>query len=227
MGILRPFFSILRSLKGDDEMIPSDFVVPRAEEMCDFVYKNNHQIRSELDRCSQEIYAYYQKNGIYHVHTLTVLTGANRTSNYVLDQISRINTLNPEDPPLVFHEDSVSISSYGKDFTSGKDPRIILPPQFSTKGHDVLVIEDIMDTGLTLSYLLYTLNFETKKPNSIKILTLVDKPINRLSNLKHISPDFKGFTLNKNYFIVGFGLDYKHYFRNLDNIIVIKKKFMI
>lgn len=77
---------------------------------------------------------------------------------------------------------------------------------------DVLIVEDIIDTGLTVSYLLR--NLKSRYPNSIEICTLLDRNIRRIAD---INIKYKGFTIGEDY-LVGYGLDYKQKFRNLDAI---------
>lgn len=203
-------------------MIPHNTVVPTPEEMCKKIMFDQKNIKYRLWEIANNIYDFYQEQEIYHLHSITVLMGATRIANCILNYIAKINTKNPKKPPLVVHEDSVMISSYKNEFTTNYDPKIITQTQFSTKKHHVLIIEDIIDSGLTMKYLIHDLIFETKKPESIKILTLIDKPINRTDLTKDIKADFSGFTINKNLFLVGYGLDYKHYYRNLPYIMAIK-----
>jgi len=82
----------------------------------------------------------------------------------------------------------------------------------SVKGRDVLVIEDIVDTGLTTSYLLDYLR--RKKPASLKLCALADKPSRRLVPM---AIDYLGFTV-PNEFLVGYGLDFDQKYRNLPDI---------
>ena len=84
-------------------------------------------------------------------------------------------------------------------------------------GKDVLVVEDIADTGLTLSYLLQ--NLKARQPRSVKVAALLDKPSNRK---KQVHVDYVGFTI-PNKFVIGFGLDYAGKYRNLPYIGVLEK----
>jgi hypoxanthine phosphoribosyltransferase len=106
--------------------------------------------------------------------------------------------------------DLMEVSSYGGASTESSGlVRILKDLSASIAGEDVLLVEDIIDTGLTLNYLLRYLR--GKGPNSLKICTLLDKPARRLVE---IPVDYTGFTI-PDQFVVGFGLDYGELYRNL------------
>jgi hypoxanthine phosphoribosyltransferase len=106
--------------------------------------------------------------------------------------------------------DLMEVSSYGGSTTESSGLVRILKDLSSTiEGEDVLIVEDIIDTGLTLNYLVRYLR--GKKPASIRICTLLDKPARRLVD---IDVDYTGFTI-PDQFVVGFGLDYGEQYRNL------------
>jgi hypoxanthine phosphoribosyltransferase len=108
--------------------------------------------------------------------------------------------------------DFIKLSSYGAaKETSGK-VRMVQPLKTAIKGRDVLVIEDIVDTGITISFLLDYLR--KKKPASLKLCSLTDKPSRRQIPL---SIDYLGFTVPDK-FIVGYGLDFDEEFRYLPDI---------
>ena len=104
------------------------------------------------------------------------------------------------------------ISSYDGCESSGKI-NLLIDLDSSIKGKDVLVVEDIIDTGRTLSYLLKYL--ESLEPNSLKLCTLLDKPERRVVN--DIKVDYTGFTI-PNRFVIGYGLDLDEKYRNLPTI---------
>ena len=113
---------------------------------------------------------------------------------------------------LPLEVDFIKLSSYGAaKETSGK-VRVVQPLKTAIKGRDVLVIEDIVDTGITISFLLDYLR--KKKPASLKFCSLTDKPSRRQVP---ISIDYLGFTV-PNKFIVGYGLDFNEEFRYLPDI---------
>ena len=112
--------------------------------------------------------------------------------------------------------DFMSISSYGDDTSSSGVVKIIKDLDEPLEGKDVLVVEDIIDSGRTLSYLMEIL--EKRKPNSMRLCTLLDKPDRRV---REVHVDHTGFELPDE-FVVGYGLDYKQRYRNLPYIGVVK-----
>lgn len=103
----------------------------------------------------------------------------------------------------------IGISSYGDETKSSGVVKITSDLTQSIQGRHVLILEDIIDTGLTMKYLLE--NFETRKPASIRVCTLLDKPS---SHQGSVPIDFTGFTC-PDAFVVGYGLDYAGKLRNL------------
>jgi len=113
--------------------------------------------------------------------------------------------------------DLMEVSSYGGTATETSGlVRIIKDLSSSIAGRDVLIVEDIIDTGLTLNYLLRYLR--GKNPRSLRICALLDKPARRLVE---IPIDYLGFTI-PDQFVVGYGLDYGEFYRNLPFIGVLK-----
>ncbi|RYL88198.1 hypoxanthine phosphoribosyltransferase [Sporolactobacillus sp. THM7-4] len=112
--------------------------------------------------------------------------------------------------------DFMDVSSYGKSTVSSGEVKIIKDLNTSVEGRDILVVEDIIDSGLTLSYLVDL--FKYRKANSIKIVTLLNKPSGRKADIK---PDMCGFTV-PDAFLVGYGLDYAEKYRNLPFIGILK-----
>lgn len=112
--------------------------------------------------------------------------------------------------------DFMDVSSYGNEMRSSGEVKIVKDLDTKVEGRDVIIIEDIIDSGLTLSYLVDL--FKYRKANSIKIVTLLDKPEGRTVDIK---ADITGFSV-PNEFVVGYGLDYQEKFRNLPYIGVLK-----
>lgn len=112
--------------------------------------------------------------------------------------------------------DFMDVSSYGNQAVSSGEVKIIKDLDTSVEGRDVLIVEDIIDSGLTLNYLVEL--FHYRKAKSVKIVTLLDKPDGRTVDLK---PDLVGFTV-PNAFVVGYGLDYAERYRNLPYIGILK-----
>jgi hypoxanthine phosphoribosyltransferase len=115
--------------------------------------------------------------------------------------------------------DFMAVSSYGNDTKSSGIVKVEKDLAESITGRHVLIIEDIIDTGLTLSHVLKLL--KTREPASIKICVLCNKP----SNLQqHVNIDYCGFTIGDE-FVVGYGLDHKGYLRNLPYIGIVKPEY--
>lgn len=113
--------------------------------------------------------------------------------------------------------DFMSISSYhGIHQTSTGVVKITKDLEDSIEGKDVIIVEDIIDTGLTISYLLR--NLKSRYPVSIEICTLLDRNVRRIAN---INIKYIGFSIGEEY-VVGYGLDYKQKYRNLDSIYELK-----
>ena len=106
----------------------------------------------------------------------------------------------------------MSVASYGKATRSSGVVRILADLDRDIAGANVLLVEDIVDTGLTLEYLLRIL--ETRRPRSLKVCSLLDKPARRIVN---VPVDYVGFTIPDK-FVVGYGLDYDQKYRNLPYI---------
>lgn len=112
--------------------------------------------------------------------------------------------------------DFMDVSSYGGSTRSSGEVKIVKDLDAQVEGRHLLIIEDIIDSGLTLSYLVDL--FKYRKAASIKIVTLLDKPEGRTANIK---ADIVGFEV-PNKFVVGYGLDYQEKYRNLPYIGVLK-----
>lgn len=106
--------------------------------------------------------------------------------------------------------DFMEVSSYGKSTVSSGEVRILKDLGEAVEGKNVLVVEDIIDTGLTLSYICEVL--AARNPSSLKLCCLLDKPSRR--QVKTVQPDYVGFTID-DHFVVGWGLDYAQQYRNL------------
>lgn len=119
---------------------------------------------------------------------------------------------------LPLNMDFMAVSSYGSSTQSSGVVRILKDLDSSIEGKDVLIVEDIIDTGLTLSYLVE--NLKSRGPKSVKICTLLDKPERRKVDVK---VDYIGFTIPDD-FVVGYGLDFNEKYRNLPYVCVLKEE---
>jgi hypoxanthine phosphoribosyltransferase len=111
--------------------------------------------------------------------------------------------------------DFMGISTYGKGKTSSGEVKVTKDLDISLEGADVLIVEDIIDSGITLNYLMHVL--EQRRPKSIRIAALLDKPERRL---RPVHANYVGFQI-PDQFVVGYGLDYAERYRNLDDICVL------
>ncbi|MGH9743877.1 MAG: hypoxanthine phosphoribosyltransferase [Candidatus Acidiferrum sp.] len=108
--------------------------------------------------------------------------------------------------------DFIAVSSYGKNTRSSGQVKLTKDLDASIEGRTVIVVEDILDTGMTLQYLLRVL--EQRKPKRLRVAVLLDKPERRIAA---VHADYVGFSI-PNEFVVGFGLDYAERYRNLRGV---------
>ena len=105
--------------------------------------------------------------------------------------------------------DFIAVASYGQNTHSSGQVRLTRDLDSSVEGRTVIVVEDILDTGMTLQYLLRL--FQQRKPKHLRVAVLLDKPERRIAAVR---ADYVGFTI-PNEFVVGYGLDYAERYRNL------------
>ena len=139
------------------------------------------------------------------IHMICILKGG---VFFMVDLSKRINV------PVSL--DFMSVSSYGNGTKSSGVVRIAKDLDESIEGKDVIIVEDIIDSGRTLYYLMDIL--KKRNPNSIRLCTLLDKPERRE---KDVTVDYVGFEIPDE-FVVGYGLDYAQKYRNLPYIGVVK-----
>jgi hypoxanthine phosphoribosyltransferase len=113
--------------------------------------------------------------------------------------------------------DFIGISSYGKGKTSSGEVKLTKDLDTAIDGLDVLVVEDIVDSGITLNYLVGVL--EQRRPRSLRIVALLDKPDRRV---RPVDVAYVGFHIPDE-FVVGYGLDYAELYRNLPDICVLER----
>ncbi len=165
------------------------------------VFISEAQIRKRVAELGAQISADYPAGPIY---LLSILKG----SFMFLADLSRAITT----PCRI---EFMGISSYGMDKTTSGQVRVTKDLDVSVEGRDVLIVEDIVDSGVTLTYLLRLL--EQRRPRSIRIVAMLDKPERRL---RPVEVAYTGFSI-PDAFVVGYGLDYAEDFRNLPDICVL------
>lgn len=138
------------------------------------------------------------------VHLIGVLKGA---CIFLSDLVREIN--------LETSIDFIAVSSYGKGKESSGQVRVLKDLDSSIEGLNVILVEDILDTGLTLSYLLRVL--QQRKPKILRVAALLDKPSRRL---KQVEGNYVGFRI-PNEFVVGYGLDFGERYRNLKDVCIL------
>ena len=163
---------------------------------------SQQQLEERVDQIAQEITRDYAGKEIV---LISVLRGS---FVFMADLCRRI------DLPCTI--DFMSVSSYGSGTSSTGQVQITKDLSGDISGKHILVVEDILDSGNTLSYLLKLL--EQRKPASIRLCTLLDKPERRV---KPVEVHYSGFTI-PDYFVVGYGLDYAEKYRNLPYIGILK-----
>ncbi len=159
---------------------------------------NRQEIEAAVSRLATEITRDYQDK---HPLLIGVLKGS---FMFMADLIRRL------DFPL--EVEFIGLSSYGRGSQTSGKIRVVQGLRSAVKGRNILVIEDIIDTGLTVAFLLDYL--QKKKPASLKLCVLTDKPSRRRVP---VTIDYLGFTV-PNKFIVGYGIDWDEKFRNLPDI---------
>ena len=163
---------------------------------------SEEQLKERIEQLAKEITAEYEGKT---VHIVCVLKGA---VMFMVDIARKID--------LDVRFDFMDVSSYEGTVSSGQI-KINKDLDHIIENEHVILMEDIIDTGRTLSYLLEYLRY--KKPASLKVCTLLDKPERRV--IKELSPDYVGFVIPDE-FVIGYGLDYDQKYRQLPYIGVLE-----
>jgi len=164
------------------------------------VLLSSDQIQARILEMGKEIAADYQGR---EPHLVGVLKGA---CPFMTDLAQAIEL------PLTL--DYIAVSSYGKATKSSGEVKLVKDLDQGLDGRDLLVVEDIVDTGLTLNYLMNVLR--ARNPRTLKVAALLSKPSRRLVQ---VEVDYVGFSI-EGLFVVGYGLDYNEKYRNLPDIVV-------
>ncbi|MPW27181.1 hypoxanthine phosphoribosyltransferase [Alkalibaculum sp. M08DMB] len=165
---------------------------------------NEVTLQRRIDELGVEITKDYEgKNPLI----ICVLKGA---VLFMADLVQRIDT--------TLEMDFMAISSYGDSTKTSGQVRILKDLEKSVENRDILIVEDIVDSGLTLAYIINLLR--ERNANSIKVCTLLEKPARRVAQVKM---DYIGFEVPDE-FVVGYGLDYAERYRNLPYIGILKEE---
>ncbi len=156
---------------------------------------SEEQIEKRVRELGEEISKDFEGD---EVVLICVLKGACMFLSDLMKRISSIVTI-----------DFMAVSSYGNSLESSGVVKIQKDLDSSIEGKNVIIIEDILDTGLTLKYLYE--NLMTRNPKTLKICTFLEKPARKIAD---IEADYVGFSVEDK-FIIGYGLDYEQKFRNL------------
>lgn len=175
-----------------------------SKEEIDRVLVSNEEIQKRLDEVVAQINRDYEGKELLLV---CILKGAVTVFADVLRRIT-----------IPCEIDFMAISSYGSSTKSSGVVRILKDLDHGIEGKDVLIVEDIVDSGMSMHYLFETL--KTRKPASIKLMTLLDKPDRRRVEL---NADYTGFTIPDE-FVIGYGLDYAEKYRNLPDVCILSPK---
>jgi hypoxanthine phosphoribosyltransferase len=161
------------------------------------------QIRARVEALAREIQADYP--GAAEVHFVCVLNGGFMfLADLVRAMASRVTL------------DFIAVSSYGKSTRSSGEVRLLKDLDFGLEGRDVVIVEDIVDTGLTLVYLQDILR--ARSPRTLKTACLLSKPSRRAVD---VTIDYMGFEID-DHFVVGYGLDFAQHYRNLPHIAILE-----
>ena len=175
-----------------------------SKDEIDRVLVSNERIQARLDELAERINQDYAGKELLLV---CILKGAVTVFADVLRRVT-----------IPCQIDCMAISSYGSSTKSSGVVRILKDLDHGIEGKDVLIVEDIVDSGMSMHYLLDTL--KTRKPASVRLLTLLDKPDRRRVELQ---ADYIGFTIPDE-FVIGYGLDYAEKYRNLPDVCVLSPK---
>lgn len=169
------------------------------EQTSSTILLSTGQIQQRVRELAQEIARDYPEPA--DLHLICVLKGAFMFLADLIRAMDRHVTV-----------DFMAVSSYAKGTTSSGEVRLVKDLDTGLQGRNVIIVEDIVDTGLTLSYLQHVLR--AREPHTLRTACLLNKPSRRLVE---VEVDYIGFTIEDR-FVVGYGLDYAEKYRNLPSI---------
>ena len=165
---------------------------------------DERQLQQRVKELGEQISRDYQGR---HLHLICILKGA---CIFLADLIRHL--------PLDISIDFMAVSSYANSLHTSGEVKILKDLDSIIQGREVMIIEDILDTGLTLDYL--TRSLRTRGPKSLTICSLLSKPTRRI---KEVNAAYVGFDIPDE-FVVGYGLDFAELYRNLPTISVMTKE---
>ncbi|MEK6846046.1 MAG: hypoxanthine phosphoribosyltransferase [Nanoarchaeota archaeon] len=171
-------------------------------------------IKAKTRELGEQIGRDYSAKRVEEILVISILKGA---ALFSADLIRSI------DHDIRKRMDYMILSSYGEGFSSSGNVKVVLDLGEDIANKEVLVVEDIVDTGNTLNFLINGV-LNKRNPASVKLCTLLDKPSRRGEGLSNLKPDYVGFEI-PDVFVVGYGLDYMQYCRDWPFVAVLKEEF--
>ncbi len=162
------------------------------------------KVKERVSKMGAEISKYYQDRKTKKLVVIGVLKGS---FVFLADLVRSLN--------VPCEIEFVEVSSYGAGTMSSGDIQLLRDIAVPLEGQDVLVVEDIIDTGRTIYYLLEHLR-KSHRPHSIAVAALLYKPSRSVNQIK---PDFLGFTIEDK-FVIGYGLDFNNRFREIPDVAI-------
>ncbi len=175
-----------------------------SNDMCEKILITEQEISERIDLLGDEISKDYQGKEILFV---SILNGSFMFTSDLLKRVKADCSI-----------DFIQVSTYLNATSSSGEFVIKKDLSLDIKDKNIIIVEDIIDSGYTLSKLVEYI--KAKEPASLKIATFIDKPARRQ---QEVNADYVGFVIDKDYFIVGYGLDYAQKYRNLPYVGVLSK----
>ncbi len=173
-------------------------------KICEKILVSENQIQEIVERIGNEISEDYKNDEVVFVSIL------NGSFMFTADLMKHVT--------VDCNIDFMQVSTYGNSTTTSGNFVVKKDLSFDVTDKNVIIIEDILDTGYTMRNLIEY--FKIKHVKSLKIATFIDKPLRRTE--KNVQADYVGYTMNTDEFIVGYGLDYAQKYRNLPYIGVLR-----
>ncbi|EKD56215.1 MAG: hypothetical protein ACD_58C00267G0002 [uncultured bacterium] len=190
------------------------------KEIIDFVLYPSKNIRREIKKAARQIVNDYRSRGIHYVIAVVIMNGASFVATQLLLEIGRICFKLEYELKVIF--DTMTISSYGENSESSGEYLLKKDMHNAPRGKEILFIEDIIDTGGQYQYLMDLFSLENRRPANIRFFSMINKNSRRVHKVKI---DYCCFLLNDDYYVAGFGLDYRYGYRNHPDIFVVKKEW--